>query len=89
MASEQSVWLVSVKADDRTLIVVSEHCVKAGDAVQIAFQVAGGKPILGEVIAAIKTDRGSELHKWVVDATERNVDYRKVVKVWDARQEKA
>ena len=76
------IWLISVKNGDRKLLAISEQAVHVGDAVRIEFQSALNEPMLGEVIAAMETELNSELHKWIIDATERNVTLRKVVKVW-------
>ena len=72
------IWLISVKNGDRKLMAISEQAVRVGDVVRIEVN----EPLLGEVIAAIETERNSELHKWIIDATERNVTLRKVVRVW-------
>lgn len=74
----EKIWLISVKNGDRKLLAISEQAVRVGDVVRIEVN----EPLLGEVIAAIETERNGELHKWIIDATERNVAHRKVVRVW-------
>lgn len=76
------IWLVGVKNGNRKLLAISEQSVRVGDAVRVEFQSAVEEPLLGEVIAAIQTERNSELHKWLIAASERNVTRRRIVKVW-------
>lgn len=82
MEGNNAIWLISVKNGDRRLLAISEQSVRVGDVVRIEFQSLCNEPMLGEVIAAIKTERNSELHKWLIDASEQNVTRRRVVRVW-------
>lgn len=81
------IWLISVKNGDRRLLAICELPVRVGDVAQIVFQSVVEEPMLGEVVAAIQTERNSELHKWILEATEHNITRRKVVKVWPLRSE--
>lgn len=76
------IWLISVKTGDRRLMAICELPVRVGDVAQIVFQSLVEEPTLGEVVAAIQTERNSELHKWIIDASDGNITRRKVAKVW-------
>lgn len=80
------IWLIGTTNGDRRLMAISELPVRVGDVVQMEIRSAY-ELVLGEVVAAIETERNSELHKWIIAATGNNVTQRNVVKVWQSKAE--